>query len=164
MLFGTRHAGRTQNYAFDRLAALEARQTKRESFISSYFFLPLVFIIFSVLQGRTIRWSHLSKCTYHYPSGTIYFQTLDPNLLITAFGLYSCADILFIYPTMYSMYTKALDIYKFERADNVGRATDLVIQPAVRYFYQGFIANILGVAILYMLVSSFVCGGFKILY
>ena len=51
---GTRHAGRNQNYAIERLAALEARAVKNAKGISTLF-LPIIFLGFSFLLGMNIQ-------------------------------------------------------------------------------------------------------------
>ena len=51
--FGTRHAGRTQNYFFQRLAALEARAVKRTSF-TALLYLPIIFFAYGFLLGMKI--------------------------------------------------------------------------------------------------------------
>ena len=85
----------------------------------------------------------------------MYFQTREPFLVISAFGLFSFANSLFLYPTLYNLYYKGQVIYKFEHADGAGRATDLVIQPAVRLFFLGFITIVSSSAVLYLLVNIY---------
>ena len=48
--FGTRHAGRTHNYFFKRLAALEARAVKRTS-VTLLLYLPIIFFGYGFLLG-----------------------------------------------------------------------------------------------------------------
>ena len=86
--------------------------------------------------------------------GTIYFQKTEPFLLLAAFSVYSFANSLFMFPAMHKFYYPAQDIYTFEHADGVGRATDLVIQPFVRFITLSFFPVVIGSGILYSLVSE----------
>ena len=59
-----------------------------------------------------------------------------------------------MFPALYTFYTPALQIYTFEHADGAGRATDLVIQPFVRFISMAFFPVIICAGVLYMLVSG----------
>ena len=54
LLCGTRYAGRTHNYAVERLSAHEARELRREPYLS-ILYLPLIFFGFSVVLGKTVE-------------------------------------------------------------------------------------------------------------
>ena len=77
-----------------------------------------------------------------------------PFLVMSGFCVYSVASALFMFPALYSFYAPALVIYRFEHADGVGRATDLVIQPFVRFITMAFFPVIVCAGVLYVLVSS----------
>jgi hypothetical protein len=134
MIFqGNRLAGRTQNHSIERLAALEARAMKRAS-LSTLLYLPIIFFGYGFLLG------------------TVYFQTTGPFLIMSGFCVYSVASALFMFPALYTFYTRALEIYAFEHADGSGRATDLVIQPFVRFISMAFVPVIFCAGVLYFLL------------
>ena len=58
-----------------------------------------------------------------------------------------------MFPALYPFYVRALEIYAFEHADGAGRATDLVIQPFVRFISMAFFPVIICAGVLYLLVS-----------
>jgi len=59
-----------------------------------------------------------------------------------------------MFPALYGYFSRALDIYTFERADGAGRASDLVIQPFVHFISMAFFPVIICAGVLYMLVRS----------
>ena len=85
----------------------------------------------------------------------MYLQTTKPFLIMSGFCVFSVASALFMFPALYSYYTRALEIYKFEHADGAGRASDLVIQPFVRFISMAFFPVIICAGVLYLLVSYF---------
>ena len=87
-------------------------------------------------------------------TGTVYFQAAAPFLIMSGFCVYSVASALFMFPALYTFYTRALEIYVFEHADGSGRATDLVIQPFVRFISMAFFPVIICAAVLYLLVRT----------
>jgi hypothetical protein len=129
---GSRHAGRTHNYSVVRLAALEARAMKRAN-LTTILYLPVIFFGYGFLLG------------------TVYFQTTEPFLIMSGFCVYSVASALFMFPAMYTFFTQAMELYKFEHADGAGRATDLVIQPFVRFISMAFFPVIICAGVLYVL-------------
>ena len=66
-----------------------------------------------------------------------------------------------MFPALYTFYTRALEIYEFEHADGAGRATDLVIQPFVRFISMAFFPVVICAAVLYVLVSYY-CSYFRL--
>ena len=92
----------------------------------------------------------------HGTSGTVYFQTTEPFLVMSGFCVYSVASALFMFPALYAFHTQALSLYTFEHADGAGRATDLVIQPFVRFSSMAFLPVIVCAGVLYLLVSSII--------
>ena len=84
----------------------------------------------------------------------MYFQTTEPFLVMSGFCVYSVASALFMFPALYTFYTPALQIYAFEHADGSGRATDLVIQPFVRFISMAFFPVIICAGVLYVLVGN----------
>ena len=72
---------------------------------------------------------------------------------MSGFCVYSVASALFMFPALYTFYERALAIYTFEHADGAGRASDLVIQPFVRFITIAFFPVIICAAVLYFLVS-----------
>ncbi|CAI8009436.1 ABC transporter G family member 8 [Geodia barretti] len=129
---GSRHAGRTHNYSVVRLAALEARAMKRAN-LMTILYLPIIFFGYGFLLG------------------TVYFQTSEPFLIMSGFCVYSVASALFMFPAMYTFFTQAMELYRFEHADGAGRATDLVIQPFVRFISMAFFPVIICAGVLYVL-------------
>ena len=61
-----------------------------------------------------------------------------------------------MFPALYGYFSRALDIYTFERADGAGRASDLVIQPFVRFISMAFFPVIICAGVLYLLVRFIV--------
>jgi len=107
---------------------------------------------FTMCQGQPIQ----TVCgyliyLYHY-TGTVYFQQSTPFLIMSGFCVYSVASALFMFPALYGYFTRALDIYTFERADGAGRASDLVIQSFVRFISMAFFPVIICAGVLYLLV------------
>ena len=68
--------------------------------------------------------------------------------------MYSVASALFMFPALYGYYQRALEIYTFERADGAGRASDLVIQPFVRFISMAIFPVVICAGVLYILVSD----------
>ena len=68
--------------------------------------------------------------------------------------VFSTCSALFMFPAMYPYYLKALEVYRFERADGVGKAYDLVIQGFVRFSFLALFPMIIAVTVIYLLVSS----------
>ena len=83
----------------------------------------------------------------------MYYQINDPFLIVSGFCVYSVASALFMFPAMYTFFTRAIEVYTFEHADGAGRATDLVIQPFVRFISMAFFPVIICAGVLYVLVS-----------
>ena len=69
--------------------------------------------------------------------------------------VFSTTSALLMFPAMYPYYTRALEVYKFERADGVGKAYDLVIQGFVRFAFLALFPMIFAVTAIYLLVSFF---------
>ena len=67
--------------------------------------------------------------------------------------VFSTTSALFMFPAMYPYYIRALEVYKFERADSVGKAYDLVIQGFVRFAFLAVFPMIIAVTAIYLLVS-----------
>ena len=67
--------------------------------------------------------------------------------------VFSTTSALFMFPAMYPYYTRALEVYKFEKADGVGKAYDLVIQGFVRFSSLTLFPMIFAVTAIYLLVS-----------
>ena len=59
-----------------------------------------------------------------------------------------------MFPVLYGFYEKAIAIYTFEQAEGAGRATDLVIQPFVRFISMAFFPVVICASVLYLLVSD----------
>ena len=74
---------------------------------------------------------------------------------MSGFCVYSVASALFMFPAMYTFFTQAMELYRFEHADGAGRATDLVIQPFVRFISMAFFPVIISAGVLYFLVSDY---------
>ena len=72
--------------------------------------------------------------------------------MVSGFCVYSVASALFMFPALYMFFVPALGVYTFEHADGAGRATDLVIQPFVRFISMAFLPVIIGAGVLYVFV------------
>ena len=86
-------------------------------------------------------------------SGTLFLRTTDPFNVLRGLWLFSLASALFVFPAMYIFYTPALKMYAHEHAEGIRQATDLVIQPFVRFISITFIPFVLYAGILYSIVS-----------
>ena len=97
----------------------------------------------------------LSHGTFLFPLtlGTNYFQIDKGLLIISGMCVFSTVSALFMFPAMYPYYTKALEVYRFERADGVGKAYDLVIQGFVRFAFLALFPMIFAVSAIYLLVN-----------
>lgn len=100
------------------------------------------------------------QCTSSFPLsfsltflGTSYFQVDEGLLIISGMCVFSTTSALFMFPAMYPYYTRALEVYKFEKADGVGKAYDLVIQGFVRFSFLALFPMIFAVTAIYLLVS-----------
>ena len=89
-----------------------------------------------------------------YNTGTAYFQVSDGILVVSGICVFSTASALFLFPSMYPYYLKALEVYRFERDDGIGKAYDLVIQGFVRYSFLAVFPVIIAVTVIYILVSN----------
>ena len=70
--------------------------------------------------------------------------------------VFSTASALFMFPALYLYYKPALDMYKFEKADGVGYAYDLVLQGFLRFASIALGPVFISVSVIYLLVSSFI--------
>ena len=77
-------------------------------------------------------------------------------LVISGMCVFSSASGLFMFPAMYPYYLRALEVYRFERADGVGKAYDLVIQGFVRFAFLAFFPVVAATSVLYLLVCDMV--------
>ena len=89
-----------------------------------------------------------------YLIGTTYFQIGQAFLVVSGMCVFSTASALFMFPAMYLYYKPALEVYKFEKADGVGRPHDIVLQGFVRFMFIAFFPIVLSVTVIYLLVSS----------
>lgn len=76
---------------FNRLSALEARASKRAQLIQMLY-LPLIFLVYGTLLG------------------TVYFQNSNPTFILSAFGVFSCASGLFMFPAIYTYLFRAIEV------------------------------------------------------
>ena len=99
-------------------------------------------------------------------SGTVYFQQTEPFLILSGFCVYSVASALFMFPALWGYYLRTLQIYTFEHADGAGRASDLVIQPFVRFISMAIFPVVICAGVLYVLVSNIghICFGINFDY
>ena len=74
---------------FNRLSALEARAAKQAKLVQMLY-LPLIFLVYGTLLG------------------TVYFQSLSPTFILSAFGVFSCASGLFMFPAVYTYLFRAI--------------------------------------------------------
>ncbi len=73
------------------MTALEARASKRSSYFQ-VLYLPLIFTVYGVLLG------------------TVYFQTRNSTFILSAFGVFSCASGLFMFPAIYTYLFRAMEV------------------------------------------------------
>lgn len=95
----------------------------------------------------------MNLITTHTHTGTVYYQSYSPLLVMSGFCVYSVASALFMFPALYLYYQRALEVYAYEHADGVGSPWDIVIQGFIRGITLGFFPVILCAAILYLLVG-----------
>ncbi len=55
-------------------------------------YLPMIFTIYGILLG------------------SVYFQTNSPTSILSAFGVYSCASALFMFPAIYTYLYRAVEV------------------------------------------------------
>ena len=75
----------------NRVTALEARASKRAR-IFQMLYLPLIFTVYGALLG------------------TVYFQTSNATFILSAFGVFSCASGLFMFPAIYTYLFRAMEV------------------------------------------------------
>ena len=85
-------------------------------------------------------------------SGTTFLQISQAFLVISGMCVFSTASALFMFPPMYLYYGSALHLYKFEKADGIGYAYEVVIQGFIRFASIAVIPVSVSVAIIYLLV------------
>lgn len=88
-----------------------------------------------------------------YHAGTTYFQINQAFLVVSGMCVFSTASALFMFPAMYLYYKPALEVYRFEKADGVGRPHDIVLQGFIRFMFIAFFPIIVSVTVIYLLVS-----------
>ena len=86
-------------------------------------------------------------------TGTVYYQSQSPLLVMSGFCVYSVASALFMFPALYLYYQRALEVYTYEHADGVGSPCDIVIQGFIRGITLGFSPVIICASVLYLLVG-----------
>uniref|UniRef100_A0A1X7SM46 ABC-2 type transporter transmembrane domain-containing protein n=1 Tax=Amphimedon queenslandica TaxID=400682 RepID=A0A1X7SM46_AMPQE len=123
---------RPQASWFARLAVLEARASKRASLIWM-FYLPVIFFV------------------YGFVLGTTYLQQDSALFVLSGFCVYSVASALFMFPVLQNYYIKALEVYRYEKADGAGRAQDLVFQGFFRFSTMAIIPVVFSAGVLYLL-------------
>ena len=148
-----------QGNAFTRLASLEARGGKRAS-LGQMLYLPAIFFAYGVLLGervgllvKMVNTRDLDTILQPHPhTGTVYYQSYNPLLVMSGFCVYSVASALFMFPALSLYYQRALEVYAYERADGVGSPWDIVIQGFIRGITLGFFPVIICAVMLYLLV------------
>jgi hypothetical protein len=78
----------------NRLAALEARAYRRAKLMQTLY-LPIIFVVYGLLLG------------------TVYFQTDNPTFTLSAFGVFSCASGLFMFPAVYTYLFRAMEVWSW---------------------------------------------------
>ena len=136
------------------MAALEARADKK-ALKKTLAFLPFfMFLVFGFVLGELYSLIVLtSESLLLLVSGTTYLQVNQAFLVVSGMCVFSTASALFMFPAMYLYYQPALIMYKFERADGVGSAYELVVQGFIRFASIALIPVIVSVAVIYLLVS-----------
>ena len=90
---------------------------------------------------------------YSLVLGTTYLQVNQAFLVVSGMCVFSTASALFMFPAMYLYYEPALAMYKFEKADGVGCAYEIVVQGFIRFASIAVFPVIVAVAVIYLLVS-----------
>ena len=156
IIFGAEDIGEKSS-TFTRMAVLEARADKK-ALKKTLAFLPFfMFLVFGFVLGKLYKWCSLITVLTSLlllVSGTTYLQVNQAFLVVSGMCVFSAASALFMFPAMYLYYQPALVMYKFERADGVGNAYELVIQGFIRFASIALIPVIVSVAIIYLLVSQ----------
>ena len=75
----------------NRVSALEARAYRRAKPVQMLYLL-LIFVVYGVLLG------------------TVYYQTHNPTFTLSAFGVFSCASGLFMFPAVYTYLFRAIEV------------------------------------------------------
>lgn len=120
----------------------------------NYNYIIILIIIWLLLQSKSF--SIFSAWIISFApliTGTVYYQSYNPLLLMSGFCVYSVASALFMFPALYLYYQKALEVTAYERADGAGRSVDIVIQGFIRGITLGFFPVIICAAVLYLLVG-----------
>jgi hypothetical protein len=120
---------------FSRMSVLETRASKTTTIIWT-FYLPVIFLAYVILLG------------------TVYLQQSTGLLIMSGYCVYSVASALFMFPLLHNYYTKALEVYRFEKADGAGRPFDLILQGFTRYVSIGLFPVIGCSCILYLLLVN----------
>lgn len=77
--------------------------------------------------------------------------------MISGMCVFSVASGLFVFPAIEPYYTPAIRVYKYERADGVGRSQDLIVQGFIRYISVAFLPVVVSSGVIYLLVSAISC-------
>ena len=133
----------------------------------------MIFTVYGLLLGKhfiPIYGRICSGCLVAI--GTVYLQTSSGTLILSGFGVFSCASGLFMFPIIMSHLSKSLEvrqqlvtdadssclicsqIFGLEYADGVGGLHDLVIQTFVRFTAKSCEAIISSTTVLYLLVRK----------
>lgn len=159
---------------FTRYLSWDIRSAKRETLALSLY-LPVIFTVYGLLLGNVVM-VPIHGWRYSYCSvaiGTVYLQTSSGTLILSGFGVFSCASGLFMFPIIMSHLGKSLEvcsygnwwqswphcinssqIFALEYADGVGGLHDLVIQTFVRFSAKSCEAIIGSTTVLYLLVRT----------
>lgn len=111
-----------------------------------------------------IFWCHIENSA-HQP-GTVYIQRSDPYLIVPAMGVFSCASGMFVFPAIELYFSPAIKLYRYEKANGVGQAQDLVLQGFSKYVTIAFFPVLLSTSMMYLLVRLMIvdCDGKLLLF
>lgn len=105
---------------FNRLSALEARASKRAQLIQMLY-LPLIFLVYGTLLG------------------TVYFQNSNPTFILSAFGVFSCASGLFMFPAIYTYLFRAIEVSNLVHYTNMLYTVGQSLSECMPLMIKGFI-------------------------
>eukprot|EP00118_Oscarella_pearsei_P004171 m.17345 g.17345 ORF g.17345 m.17345 type:complete len:1779 (+) comp27452_c0_seq1:72-5408(+) len=117
----------------NRYFILETRAAMRSSLAQSLY-LPLIFVL------------------YAFVLGTAYFQAGTPLLIMAAFCVFSFASSIFMFPAVFPHLSKAIEMFKLEKADGVGYSFEILLQTFLRFVAMSFFPLIVCTLILYLMV------------
>ncbi|XP_065845243.1 uncharacterized protein [Oscarella lobularis] len=117
----------------NRYFVLETRAAMRSGLAQSIY-LPLIFLLYALVLGSA------------------YWQAQTSLLIMAVFCVYSFSSSIFMFPAVYTHLSKALDMYKLEKADGIGHSHEILLQTFFRFVSISAFPLTLCTLILYLMV------------